>query len=62
LRQATFLSGFDIVFKEILADKERRGWVYSGYSAGVCLLAPDLKCLQIVDNPKDMPYGQDVIW
>jgi len=61
LRQAMFLSGFDIIFKELLKKKD---FVYSGYSAGICVLAPDFKALQNVDDPKDKPYEemQDTIW
>lgn len=58
LRQAMKLSGFDIIIKEM--DK---GFVYSGYSAGICVLAPDLRALQQVDDPTDKPYGlQETIW
>lgn len=61
LRQAMKLSGFDIIFQELL---KRDDFVYSGYSAGICVLAPDFKALQIVDNPADRPYKelQETIW
>jgi len=61
LRQAMRLSGFDIIFKELL---KRDDFVYAGYSAGICVLAPDLKALQLVDDPTDKPYRelQDTIW
>ncbi len=61
LRQAMKLSGFDIIFKELL---NREDFVYSGYSAGICVLAPDFKALQIVDDPTDKPYEeqQETIW
>ncbi|MCX6707599.1 MAG: Type 1 glutamine amidotransferase-like domain-containing protein [Candidatus Woesearchaeota archaeon] len=60
LRQSMRLSGFDIIFKEIL---ERDDFVYAGYSAGICVLAPNFKALQIVDDPMDNPYkGQETIW
>jgi len=55
LRQAMRLSGFDDIFKELL---KRDDFVYSGYSAGICVLAPDFKALQTVDDPKDKPYPQ----
>lgn len=61
LRQAMKLSGFDLIFNELL---KRKDFVYAGYSAGVCVLAPDFKALQIVDDPTDKPYPklQDTIW
>src|SRR3989338_3471061 len=61
LRQAMKLSGFDRIFKELV---EREDFVYAGYSAGICVLAPNLKALQIVDDPTDMPYKglKEVIW
>jgi dipeptidase E len=61
LRQAMKLSGFDVIFKELL---KRNDFVYAGYSAGICVLAPDFKALQIVDDPNDRPYQelQKTIW
>jgi len=61
LRQAMKLSGFDIIFQGLL---KRDDFVYSGYSAGICVLAPTFKTLQIVDDPTDKPYKelQETIW
>ncbi|MBN2142323.1 Type 1 glutamine amidotransferase-like domain-containing protein [Candidatus Woesearchaeota archaeon] len=61
LRQAMRLSGFEIIFKELL---KRDEFVYAGYSAGICVLAPDFKGIQTVDDPKDMPYDgmKETIW
>lgn len=61
LRQAMRLSWFDLVFEEL---KERDDFVYAGYSAGICVLAPDFKALQTVDDPSDKPYPelQETIW
>ncbi len=61
LRQAMKLSGFDIIFKELL---NKDNFVYAGYSAGICVLAPNFKALQIVDDPTDKPYKelQETIW
>ncbi len=53
LRQAMKLSGLDEVLKGM---KDRDDFLYSGYSAGICVLAPDLHSLQIVDDPNDTPY------
>ncbi len=55
LRQAMKLSGFDKIFKQLI---KRKDFLYAGYSAGICVLAPSLKALQIVDDPKDKPYHQ----
>jgi len=43
---------------------KRDDFVYSGYSAGICVLGPDLKVLQTVDDPADKPYERlkDTIW
>ena len=61
LRQAMKLSGFDIIFKELL---KKDNFVYAGYSAGICVLAPDFRPLQIVDDPTDKPYKdcKETIW
>ncbi len=59
LRQAMHLSGFD----EIVTSKTDTDFLYAGYSAGVCVLAPRLDGLQQVDDPKAHPYSNsDVIW
>lgn len=60
LRQAMKLSGFD----DIIQRMDRDDFVYGGYSAGICILAPSLVALQQVDNPHIMPYKelQEVIW
>jgi len=44
--------------------KERDDFVYAGYSAGICVLAPDFKALQTVDDPSDKPYPelQETVW
>lgn len=55
LRQAMKLSGFDKIFKQLI---KRKDFLYAGYSAGICVLAPDLKALRIVDDPNDKPYAQ----
>jgi dipeptidase E len=54
-------SGFDQVLKELLLDPS---FVYIGYSAGICVLAPDLYGLEIVDDPyvKVEKYSNEIIW
>lgn len=61
LRQAMRLSWFDLIFQELLKEDD---FVYAWYSAAICILAPDLKSLQIVDDPTDKPYKelQETIW
>jgi len=59
LRQAMKLSGLDEILKE-LPDSD---FLYSGYSAAGCVLAPSLKGMDIVD-PLDTPYEKqkEIIW
>jgi dipeptidase E len=40
-----------------LAQKD--GLLYGGYSAGVCVLAPTLRGIEIVDDPNVKPYGDN---
>lgn len=62
LRQAMKLSGFDEIIKEYF--KQNKQIIYAGYSAGICILAPTLKGLSIVDDPNLKPYGKKhkTIW
>lgn len=61
LRQAMFLSGFDVLFEEL---KKREDFLWAGYSAGICILSPDLKAIDQVDDPQNFPYEncKEVIW
>lgn len=61
LRRAYKESGMDTWLQEHKGDKE---FVYGGYSAGVCVLSPELKGLEIVDQPNAIPdgYKSEVIW
>lgn len=61
LRKAMKISGFD---KWLLDQRENKDLVYAGYSAGVCVLSPSLKGLEIVDDPNEKAAGYDdtVIW
>ncbi len=60
LRQAMHLSGFDFLIQRM----ERENFLYAGFSAGVCVLAPSLEALQQVDQPELMPYPelQETLW
>ncbi len=59
LRQAMRLSGLD----KILPELQDTDFLYAGYSAAGCVLAPNLKAYEIVD-PLDTPYSEqkEVIW
>lgn len=61
LMRAFVYSGFDEFIKSKVSDKD---FVYAGYSAGVCILAPSLKGLDIVDDPHLVPkgYKEEVTW
>jgi len=59
LRLAMRLSGLD----DILRRMERDDFLYAGYSAAGCVLAPRLECYQIVDDATATPYErQETIW
>ena len=58
LRQAMMLSGFDLFLKEI---SKKDNYYYAGYSAGICVLAPNMKGLELVDGSLNSPYGTDFI-
>ena len=59
LRQAMKLSGLD----EALRELKDTDFLYAGYSAAGCVLAPSLKAYPIVDKP-ETPYEElsEVIW
>lgn len=61
LRKAMKLSGMD---DWLVEQRKNKDLVYAGYSAGVCVLSPSLKGLDIVDDPIEKAEGYDnsVIW
>jgi dipeptidase E len=61
LRQAMKKSGFDKILKNL---KEKDNLLYGGYSAGICVLAPTLKGIDIMDDLNVKPYGRklEIIW
>lgn len=62
LRRAMHASRFDVAITQLLDDDEV---VYGGYSAGVCVLAPSLRGIELCDDPSVTPGGYDgtpVIW
>jgi len=62
LRQAMMLSALDVLMQTTLS--EREDFLYAGYSAGICVLSPELYHLQIVDSAEDFPYEEvkETIW
>jgi len=60
LRQAMKLSGLDEIITDLSATSD---FLYAGYSAGVCVLAPSLEPYKVVDEPQT-PYQEltEVIW
>lgn len=61
LRRAFKQSGFDEILTEMLKNDTI---AYGGFSAGVCVLAPSLHGIEIVDPKDDVTDGYDkaVIW
>lgn len=61
LRRAFAQSGFD---KWLLSKKNNPDFVYSGYSAGGCVLSPNLKGMEKVDDPHALApgYESEIIW
>jgi Peptidase E len=54
LRRAMWLSGFDAFLKSKVNDP---GYLYAGYSAGICVLAPNMKGIAVMDEPEIDPYN-----
>jgi dipeptidase E len=59
LRKAMQLSGFDLFIKNNL---DNDNFLYAGYSAGICVLAPNMKGLDLVDEPVNPYNSEDVIY
>ncbi len=64
LRQAMKLSGFDKYLREI---NDQPNYLYSGFSAGICVLAKDLHGIHLVDEANvgvridiKKPYGKEL--
>ena len=54
LARAMVRSGFYPALRERLADDD---FIYGGYSAGVCVMTPDLEGIHLVDDPAVLPDG-----
>jgi len=60
LRQAMKLSGFDNYLLDIA---NKSNYLYSGFSAGICVLAKDLHGIHLADDETQKPYGEyDTMW
>ena len=61
LRKAMEQSGFDKVIDQLIKTDKL---VYAGYSAGIAVLAPSLRGVEMVDDPDIQVdgYNSDIIW
>ncbi len=61
LRRAYKQSGFDNLLTELLQNDTA---AYGGFSAGICVLAPSLRGIELVDPKDDVAEGYDkeVVW
>lgn len=61
LRRAYKESGMD---RWVIKQKNNHEFVYAGYSAGVCILSPSLRGLELVDDPIVVGegYSKETIW
>lgn len=61
LRRAYKQSGFDKLLVELLQNDKV---AYGGFSAGICVLAPSLKGIELVDPKDDVSegYNKAVVW
>lgn len=61
LRQAMKISGFDNILKSLV---KKNDILYGGNSAGICVLAPTLKGINLMDDISAKPYGDqsEIIW
>ena len=61
LRRAMRQSGLD---RYLVDNRDSNDFVYAGYSAGCCVLAPTLRGIDLVDDPHVVPegYEREVVW
>lgn len=61
LRRAMRDSGFDLIINQMLQEDKI---VYGGYSAGICVLAPTLKGIDLADKPQEVErlFHKEIIW
>lgn len=60
LRRAFAYSGLDSILKK----NQDSDFVYSGYSAGACVITPTLRGIDLADDPNITPerYRKEIIW
>ena len=56
LKRAYEQSGFDLIIKELI---EENKIIYAGFSAGVVVISPTLRGVEIVDDPNIVPENQN---
>lgn len=61
LRQAMRESGFDNIITDMLKEDKI---AYGGYSAGICVLAPNLKGMELADPVEEAKqvFNKEIIW
>lgn len=46
-------------FRDVIGPALARGLTYAGYSAGACVAGPDLRGIELIDDPDVLPEGYD---
>ena len=61
LLRALRQSGLDQILTRLL---DEDALVYGGYSAGIAVLTPDVRGVELVDDPNDIPnlYDKEILW
>lgn len=59
LRKAIDLSGFDKFIRENISNEN---YLYIGYSAGICVLGPNMRGLDLVDEPINIYNSDGVLY
>ncbi len=57
LRRAMAESGLDKILLHYTHLQSKQDFIYAGYSAGVCVLSPTLKGIELADDPHFIPEG-----
>ncbi len=64
LRRAMRQSGLDVILEGYRALRGGREFVYAGYSAGIVVVAPTLRGIELMDDPEVIPdrYDAEIVW
>lgn len=64
LRSAFAQSGLDKILQDYSKQENKKDFIYAGFSAGICILAPTLKGIDKMDHPNLVReiYGTEIIW